>query len=180
MNRPADEEPPAGPGDWGEDPVSITTDRCRLTPVQASDLPDVVRLRADPAVRRHLGGPVREEIVRKQFVEMLARPQAGICWAVRTLKEDAFVGLVTLDDHHEGADTEVSFELMPEFWGLGYAAESVGAALAHARDTLGLPRVVAETQASNTRSRRLLERLGMRPERRLTRFGAEQVLYATE
>jgi ribosomal-protein-alanine N-acetyltransferase len=42
---------------------------------------------------------------------------------------------------------------------------------------LALPRVLAETQAANHRSRRLLERLGMTATRTAVRFGARQIIY---
>ncbi len=71
----------------------------------------------------------------------------------------------------------MSYELLPEYWGKGYATEAVEAALGYAFVDLGLERVVAETQAANERSCRLLERLGMKAERKLERFGAKQVIY---
>jgi ribosomal-protein-alanine N-acetyltransferase len=60
------------------------------------------------------------------------------------------------------------------------ASEAVSAVLAHAFTELGYERLVSETQAANQPSRRLLERVGMRPARDVQRFGAAQMIYAIE
>lgn len=156
---------------------SIRTTRCRLSRLEVEDLPGVLRLRTDPEVRRYLGGAAREEDVRARFSAMLADAGA-MHWSI-FVREEFFVGLVTLEGYGGVSDAEISYEFLPEYWGRGLAVESVGAILQIARDTLQLPRVVAETQARNMRSRRLLERLGMRPVSRLRRHGAEQIVYAT-
>ena len=62
------------------------------------------------------------------------------------------------DDDRAG---EIGWRLPRAAWGHGYAVEGAAALLDHAFDTLGLDRVWAETMAVNTRSRRVMERLGM-------------------
>jgi RimJ/RimL family protein N-acetyltransferase len=63
--------------------------------------------------------------------------------------------------------------------GHGFAREATGGVVTHALAELGLPRVIAETQATNARSRHLLMQLGFTEVQRLQRFGAEQVILAT-
>jgi ribosomal-protein-alanine N-acetyltransferase len=100
-------------------------------------------------------------------------------WAIRT-DQRAFIGWVTLGVHHNQVDTEISYLLLPEAWGQGYAREAVERVLCHGHRDLGLSRIVAETQTANASSVRLLERVGMTFERHLERFGASQSLYAHE
>ena len=69
---------------------------------------------------------------------------------------------------------------MPAAWGAGIGSEAVRAVIDHAFGALGYARLIAETQAANQPSRRLLERLGMRWEREVTRFGAAQAIYMIE
>jgi len=59
---------------------------------------------------------------------------------------------------------DVGFAFLPEAWGRGYARESAAAVLDHARDVLGLRRVLAITDPENAASIRVLERVGMRRE----------------
>lgn len=57
---------------------------------------------------------------------------------------------------------EIGWRLLPEYWGRGYATEAAGACLAFGFETLGLQEVVAFTTPANRRSRRVMERVGMR------------------
>jgi len=98
-------------------------------------------------------------------------------WSVRSQTDGAFLGLISLDDHVDGKDTEVSFQFLPEAQGQGLASEALTLALAKA-DGLGLSRLIAETQTQNLASCRLLERHGFVRERELVRFDALQAVYA--
>ena len=139
----------------------ICTTRCELTALRGDDLNHVLRLYTDTDVRRFLGGPVDEQTIRLRFVEMLESDAATQHWAIRVKVDGSFVGIVTLGTHHDGINTEISYQLLPEWWGRGYAAEAVQAVITHALTDLCLPRVIAETQIANTTSCRLLERIGM-------------------
>jgi ribosomal-protein-alanine N-acetyltransferase len=158
----------------------IQTTRCELTALRPDDLEYVVRLYTDAEVRRFLGGPVDEEAIRSAFPMLIEPGTATQHWAIRLKHDNTFVGVVSLGAHHDGTDTEVSYQLLPEWWGQGYAKETVQAVVNHALDSLGFPRVIAETQTVNVASCRLLERLGMRLERMVERFGAEQAIYVTD
>ena len=158
----------------------IQTARCQLTALRTGDLESVVRLYTDADVRRFLGGPADEAAVRLEFPLLVRFDAASPRWAIRLRADDTFVGIIYLGAHHDGTGTEVSYQLLPEWWGQGYAQETVRAVVNHALADLGLPRVIAETQLANVASCRLLERLGMRLERTVVRFGAEQAIYTTD
>ncbi|MDJ0636087.1 MAG: GNAT family N-acetyltransferase [Xenococcaceae cyanobacterium MO_188.B29] len=102
-------------------------------------------------------------------------------WVIRVKKNNFLVGIgiVSLGKHHNNIDTEISYQLLPEWWGKGYGTEAVQAVLNHALTVLGLPRVIAETQIANIASCRLLERMGMRLEGTVERFGAKQGIFTT-
>lgn len=150
---------------------------CRLETLREEDLPQLITLYTDPAVRAFLGGPVDLPTARKKASALFQVPAGSWVWAVRRSSDDVFLGTVYLDPHHDGADMEVSYTFLTEHQGFGHAAEAVRAVLRHAFQTLKLPKVVAETQAKNERSVRLLERTGMSPERRVVRFGEDQIIY---
>lgn len=151
---------------------------CRIGPIRQSDLPLVVRLYSEPQVRSFLGGPLSAQLAMQRAAEFIQSEQA---WAVRpTMGNPSLLGVVALDPHHDLEDIEVSYLFLPEYWGRGYATEAVQQVLAHAFGTMELRRVVAETQAANASSVRLLERLGFRQLRQVVRFGAEQRIYLAE
>ncbi len=155
----------------------IRTSRCELRSVRPNDREDVVELYGDPAVRRFLGGPVAAEQIRREFHNRVA-PGATRQWAIRCKQTQAFIGLVYLGPHHDGCHQEISYQLLPAWWGKGYAREAVGAIIDYAFNELALPRIVAETQSANIASCRLLEELGMQVERTTERFGAQQAIYS--
>lgn len=155
---------------------TIETKRCLCASLAYGDFPGVARLYSDHRVRRFLGGVADETFSRDRFETLCSTSHAPI-WAVRARADGEFIGMIFLDRHHDGEDMEVSFQFLPECWGRGFATETVGAIIAYARDNLNLTRLVAETQVANTRSRALLERLGMKAIRELPRFGEQQLLY---
>src|SRR5699024_8560735 len=115
--------------------------------------------------------------IHSQFKEMLHSGSDAWYWVVRDSKTNAFIGLISLDEHHSGKDIEISYQLAPRWWGAGYGTEAVGKIMSFAFSILKMPRIVAETQAANVPSRKLLEKLGMEKIDAFERFGAEQVLY---
>jgi len=94
-------------------------------------------------------------------------------WAVELPGEADFIGFVglavpTFEAHFTPA-VEVGWRLARAAWGRGYATEGARAALAHGFEALGLEEIVSFTTVANARSRRVMEKLGMRREGRLRR-----------
>jgi RimJ/RimL family protein N-acetyltransferase len=57
---------------------------------------------------------------------------------------------------------EVGWRFRPQFWGRGYATEAARLALDYGFNTLKLSEIVSFTAVDNQRSRRVMERIGMR------------------
>ncbi|MGW2206579.1 GNAT family N-acetyltransferase [Streptomyces sp. NPDC001774] len=151
---------------------ALSTERLLLRPVRAADVPAVTRLWTDPDVRRHLGGPVTEQVVRIRQRRVVGAP--GVHAVVRAA-DGLLLGLVTVEPGARDGETEISYQFLPEHWGHGYAREAVAAVLdATLRDT---PSVVALTQEANRPSRRLLEAVGMTHASSFVEHDAHQVLY---
>lgn len=158
----------------------IQTTRCQLTPLQNTDLDLVVKLYTNTDVRRFLGGIVNQEEIRLRFLKMVASDAETKYWVVRLKDNSTSVGIVSLGTHHNNIDTEISYQLLPEWWGKGYATEVVEAVVTYGLEDLGLERVIAETQIANIASCRLLEKIGMGLEQTLERFGAKQGIFTTK
>jgi len=62
---------------------------------------------------------------------------------------------------------DIGFAFLPDYTGKGYGFESATAVMQYARDVLGLTRIVGITLPTNQYSIRLLEKLGLRFERRI-------------
>lgn len=159
----------------------IKTNRCILSIIESSDYSVVKSLYRNPEVRTYLGGPRTEESLRAEMNTLAQMKKEDVWfWVIRQQESDAFIGTVSLSRHHNGSDIEISYQLLPEWWGKGYAAEAVGAILHRGFSQYQLPRIVAETQSANRSSCKLLERLGMKKIDAFVRFSEEQSLYAME
>lgn len=156
--------------------MKLQTVRCVLVPPEAGNLEAIKSLYGNEQVRAYLGGTRTGAEVERAFADILENPDSY--WVVRQKDDGGFMGTVSLDLHHDGEAQEVSYQLLPEYWGRGLGREVAGEVIRHAFYDLGQDRLLAETQSANTASRRLLERLGMKEERRVERFGEQQVIYS--
>jgi ribosomal-protein-alanine N-acetyltransferase len=86
-------------------------------------------------------------------------------WAVEVFGGPAFIGFVGLAvprfEAHFTPAVEVGWRLAREHWGRGYATEAARAALDFGFGSAGLDEIVSFTVPANTRSRAVMERLGM-------------------
>ncbi|QCR31238.1 GNAT family N-acetyltransferase [Lysinibacillus sp. SGAir0095] len=154
------------------------TNRCLIQTFGKFDFKDVRKLYLNPEVRKFLGGIKQEESIPKVLEYMLNPDADSYYWVVREKDTELFMGLVSLDPHHDGDYLEISYQFSPGWWGRGYGAEVVERVINYGLHELKLSKVVAETQTANIASCRLLESLGMDLERTISRFGAEQAIYS--
>ncbi len=124
-------------------------------------------MNADPRVTEFFARPYtreRSEANAKTIRESLARDGYG-WWAVEIRHGAPFAGLIALQAVPFAAPftpaNEIGWRFASEHWGRGFATEAARAALGFAFGELGWHEVVAFTAASNVRSRRVMERLGM-------------------
>jgi ribosomal-protein-alanine N-acetyltransferase len=155
----------------------LQTNRCNLRAPCTEDRKQFFALNSNPEVRRYLGGLRSDAQINERF-DLLLNSTAS-CWVVEHKNDQKFIGIVSLSPHHEGVDTEISYEFLPAYWGRGFATETVLKVLEYALHELRLLRVVAETQIANEKSICLLKRIGMRFDREVERFGATQAIYIT-
>jgi RimJ/RimL family protein N-acetyltransferase len=74
---------------------------------------------------------------------------------------------------------DVGFSILKRFGGNGYAYEAAAAVMTYGRTALGLPQILGVTAPDNRASIRLLEKLGLRFQRKihLPGYGAESLLF---
>ena len=148
--------------------AELRTSRLLLRRWRDDDREPFAALNADPAVMEHLSAPLRREesdALADRIESGLEEREWGL-WAVELPGTAAFVGFVGLNPASFDAPftpaVEVGWRLAREHWGRGYATEGARATLDFGFDTLALDEIVSFTTRSNTRSRRVMQRLGMR------------------
>lgn len=86
-------------------------------------------------------------------------------WAVEIPGLTTFAGLLGLAVPRFAAHftpcVEVSWRLMAEYWGQGYATEGAMAALRFGFEHIGLQEIISMTAVINQRSQRVMQKLGM-------------------
>ena len=152
----------------------IVTGRLLLRPYRDGDFAGLYAIESSDEVARWLYNGARSEAETR---DLLARKIRGAAFAAEgdwlstavTLRDGgALVGDVALqwisELHRCG---EIGFTFNPEHQGRGYATEAARALLHFAFETMGWHRLVGRTEARNTGSARVLEKLGMRLEAHL-------------
>jgi len=144
----------------------VKTDRLRLRKIDTDDAEFMLRLLNDPAFIQYVGDKkVRDLESAKTYI--LEGPVAsyhsfGFGLYLVELNDGltpvGICGILKRDflDH-----ADLGFALMPGYREAGYAFEAAQATIELARSDLKLSHIVAFTAANNTRSIKLLEKLGM-------------------
>jgi [ribosomal protein S5]-alanine N-acetyltransferase len=160
----------------------IRTRRLLLRHIEATDADFILKLLNEPAFIRFIGDRgVRNLDDARQYIA--AGPQASYqrhgfgLFLVEHQHSHAPLGICGLLKRDTLEDVDLGFAIASEYEGQGIAYEAATACLEFAQKTCSLTRVAAITLPENTRSLRLLEKLGFAFERRITMLGAtEEVL----
>jgi RimJ/RimL family protein N-acetyltransferase len=146
----------------------LRTPRLVLRQWQDTDRAPFAALNADPLVMEHFPAPLHREesdaLADRITVDIDDRGWG--LWAVEIPGTVAFAGFIGLNPATFDASftpaVEVGWRLAREHWGCGYATEGARAALSFGFDALALEEIVSFTTHGNARSRRVMERVGMR------------------
>jgi RimJ/RimL family protein N-acetyltransferase len=163
----------------------LRTERLLLIPLASRHVELEVQLDSDPEVLRYIFGRARsrdevlashaQRIALASSVDGLGYWMAfgsdgGAADSHPPQSEEAgeFMGLMMLPPAH-GPDqpddptvADLGYRLHRQHWGKGLASEAARALLRHAFETVGQSRVIAQTMAVNTGSRRVMDAIGMR------------------
>ncbi len=143
----------------------LRTERLLLRPWRDSDRDPWAALNADPEVMAHFPSVLTRVEADAAFDRISAAidERGWGLWAVDI--DGAFLGFTGLQpvpsDLPFAPALEVGWRLARSAWGHGYATEAAQAALEVAFEELKRDEVVSMTAATNERSRRVMERLGM-------------------
>jgi RimJ/RimL family protein N-acetyltransferase len=163
----------------------LRTERLLLIPLASRHVELEVELDSDPEVLRYIFGRARErdEVLTSHAQRMASATRVdglgywmafgsdgGAAESTRPASEEAgeFIGLMMLPPAH-GPDqpddprvADLGYRLHRRFWGKGLATEAARTLMSHAFETVGQSRVIAQTMAVNTGSRRVMDAIGMR------------------
>jgi RimJ/RimL family protein N-acetyltransferase len=163
----------------------LDTPRLELRWLQEDDDAFMLALLNEPSFIRNIGDRgVRASAEARDYIRsgpMASYAQFGFGLYLVTLKRAGTpIGICGLLKRDALPDPDIGFAFLPAYWSQGYAREAATAVLQYARETLGLPRLLAIVNPGNAGSIRLLERLGFRyaSVTRLTPDSVDVDLYA--
>jgi RimJ/RimL family protein N-acetyltransferase len=145
----------------------LETERLVLRRWNADDRVLFAALNADPEVMEFfpatLSSAASDAMVDR--IEAHFDEHAFGLWAIEPKINREFAGFLglwpaTFEAQFTPA-VEVGWRLAKRYWGQGYATEGARAAMEDGFDRIGLSEIVSFTTATNLRSRRVMEKLGM-------------------
>ncbi|WP_027967470.1 GNAT family N-acetyltransferase [Halomonas halocynthiae] len=148
--------------------IEYETERLCLRQWQESDFKSFAALNTDPKVMEYfpqpLSGQASAEMAKK--IRSLIKQRGWGFWAVDVKKGESFIGFCGLHVPTAALPfspcVEAGWRLSSAHWGKGYASEAARGALNVAFQQLELPEIVSFTTVDNQRSRRVMERIGMK------------------
>jgi RimJ/RimL family protein N-acetyltransferase len=148
--------------------TELTSTRLLLRRWRESDREPFARLNADPEVMRHMPSVLTRSESDGLIADIEARfTRDGFgLWALELRDSGELLGFTGLSAvpfaEHFTPAVEVGWRLRRSAWGSGYATEAARTSLAFGFGELALTEIVSFTGAANSRSRAVMERLGMR------------------
>lgn len=147
---------------------ALTTERFLLRRWREADRLPFRRLNADPRVMEFMPGlldPAASDELMLRIERHFERHGFGL-WAAELREDASFAGFIGLSVPGFAAGimpaVEIGWRLRADCWGRGLATEGARAVVEHAFTAAGLASLVSFTVPANMRSRRVMEKIGMR------------------
>jgi ribosomal-protein-alanine N-acetyltransferase len=147
---------------------TLETDRMILRRWRPEDIKPFSKITADPKVMEFFPSTLSETETEALIKTMEEKFDSnGFCfWATELKATQELIGFVGLNiPGYETPFTpcvEIGWRLGYSHWGQGYAPEAAKASLEFGFKKLGLREIVSFTAEKNFRSRRVMEKIGMR------------------
>ena len=148
----------------------IETPRLCLREFEVGDWRAVLAYQSDPRYLKLYAWTERTEADVRAFVarfvtSQAVEPRLKYQLAVTLREGGTLIGNCGIRLGEPGTRSgDLGYEISPDHWGCGYATEAARAMVGFGFEALGLHRVWGECVPENAASRRVMEKLGMRPE----------------
>jgi ribosomal-protein-alanine N-acetyltransferase len=141
---------------------TLVTERLTLRRWRDADRAAFHALNSDPAVMATIGPIMRrsESDAFMNRIELHFEQHGYGLWCV-DLGGDA-IGFTGLSHPWFREGVEIGWRIRSDHWGRGYAPEAAQAVLAFGLEQAGLDEIVSFTATTNLRSRRVMEKIGLR------------------
>jgi len=143
----------------------LETERLVLRQLTADDSKVWFQSLSDDEIAELVGmEPLKTVDEMKEIIDSFTdrfKEKTGMAWAITLKESNEFIGTCSYEQidnrNHSG---EIGYDLLKEYWGLGFMTEVLRAIINYGFEHLKLNRIEAHTASDNTASRNLLNRLG--------------------
>ncbi len=164
----------------------LETDRLVLRHLSIADAEFVLELLNEPSFIRYIGDKQVRTLddARSYVLDGPVKSYATHGFGLNLVElksEGKSIGICGLLQRDTLPDPDIGFAFLPDYWNQGYAFEAAAAVMKHARENLGVDRVLAITSPDNDASARLLTKIGLRFDRvvKLSEDAAEVKLFTS-
>lgn len=160
----------------------IETERLYLRLFKPDDLEAFSLIRSDPDVMRYMrdGKPLSREQVSENLTGIIQhyREHSFGLWAAIYKQDSQLIGFCGLQFLEQTPEIELGYMLSKAYWGKGLATEGAKASLKYGFGNLNLERIVAVAYPENLASRRVMEKVGMKYEKKALYYKRNLAYYA--
>jgi len=159
----------------------LETPRLILRPFQNEDIGRLSQLMSNRDFMRFSLGPRTLEQTHAFLQKFLAWDQGGLPsqFAVVLRGKESMLGYCGFLHHAElPGEVEIGYRLDPAYWNRGLITEAARAVRDYAFIELKLPRVISLIHPDNIPSRRVAEKIDLRPEKEITFRGFPTIVFA--
>ena len=144
---------------------TLNTERLFLREIRLNDAEEIFRLRADERVNalidRQTAISVDDATAFIQKILANSANNEGVMWVITLIGNPQLIGTITYwHIEWENNKAEIGYEMLPEYQGQGIMTEALKKVIEFGFSGLGFKTIMADPKAINTRSVKLLEKLG--------------------
>lgn len=144
----------------------LETPRLQLQKLELTDAGDFYEFASDPAITEHVRWgwhhSVEETAAFLQSLNARYDSRRSFNWGIRHKEAGKVIGRICLFGFDEDNDSaEIGYTVSRQYWGQGIITEAGREVAKYAFERLGVNRLEARCNEANTRSERVMQRLGM-------------------
>jgi|GEM_PF-560485 [ribosomal protein S5]-alanine N-acetyltransferase len=166
----------------------LETERLYYRPFAEADLEQLYQLYSDKEVMEHIPmekamGKKIDKTAIKEMLDFYIRHQQEYGyshWAAFEKETDEFVGRIGIHKEKKPSTVMAGYIIRKEFWGKGYATESMRAIIDWAFSNTDVSKIIGATVPEHRASIRVMEKVGMQFVQEYQEYGCIFVQYAIE
>ncbi|HWQ34793.1 MAG TPA: GNAT family N-acetyltransferase [Blastocatellia bacterium] len=159
----------------------IESGRLRYRPLTLGDVDEMHRLWIDPGVRKYLWDDrvISAEEAREagEASVSLYQDKGFGLWGISFRDTVKLIGFCGYWFFHDPPELQLLYGIAPDYWGKGLATEAAQTMIRYGFERLSLDQIAASTDAPNQASVRVMEKAGMKFDKRIEKNGLDTIYY---